>query len=172
MAVYALETVFIWPFWKFNPSFPWCHHPKGYKRIFIDSNYSNLVSLLFSAFHRIICLVALSYPMDCSPPGSSIHGTTQARILVWVAISFSRGSSWPCDETHIPSIGRWIFYHWVTQKPLHNNSVLQYSFIMVFFSVSRDILPMFTDNHHAYFSWETAWRNASSLSKAVSPSAF
>ena len=34
-----------------------------------------------------------SDPMDCSPPGSSIHGILQARILEWVAISFSRGSS-------------------------------------------------------------------------------
>ena len=32
-------------------------------------------------------------PMDCSPPGSSLHGTLQARILEWVAIPFSRGSS-------------------------------------------------------------------------------
>ena len=32
-------------------------------------------------------------PMDCSPPGSSVHGIFQARILEWVAISFSRGSS-------------------------------------------------------------------------------
>ena len=36
-------------------------------------------------------------PMDCSPPGSSIHGILQARILEWVAISFSRGSSQPRD---------------------------------------------------------------------------
>ena len=32
-------------------------------------------------------------PMDCSPPGSSVHGILQARILEWVAMSFSRGSS-------------------------------------------------------------------------------
>ena len=37
--------------------------------------------------------------MDCSPPGSSIHGILQARILEWVAISFSRGSSQPRDQT-------------------------------------------------------------------------
>ena len=117
MAVYALETVFIWPFWKFNPSFPWCHHPKGYKRIFIDSNYSNLVSLLFSAFHRIICLVALSYPMDCSPPASSIHGTTQARILVWVAISFSRGSSWNRNWTWVSCIAGGFFTTEPPRKP-------------------------------------------------------
>ena len=42
------------------------------------------------------CLT-LCDPMDCSPPGSSVHGFLQARILEWVAISFSRGSSQPRD---------------------------------------------------------------------------
>ena len=42
------------------------------------------------------CLV-LHDPMDCSPPGSSVHGIFQARTLEWVAISSSRGSSWPRD---------------------------------------------------------------------------
>ena len=37
--------------------------------------------------------------MVCSPPGSSVHGTSKARILEWVTISFSRGSSWPRDQT-------------------------------------------------------------------------
>ena len=41
-----------------------------------------------------LCLT-LCDPMDCSPQGSSVHGISQARILEWVAISFSRGSSWP-----------------------------------------------------------------------------
>ena len=36
-------------------------------------------------------------PMDCSPPGSSVHGISQERILEWVAISSSRGSSQPRD---------------------------------------------------------------------------
>ena len=40
--------------------------------------------------------------MDCSLPGSSIHRIFQARILEWVAISFSRGSSWPRDQTRVP----------------------------------------------------------------------
>ena len=43
-------------------------------------------------------------PMDCSLPGSSVHGILQARILEWVAISFSRGSSRPRDRTHISYI--------------------------------------------------------------------
>ena len=43
-------------------------------------------------------------PMDCSPPGSSMHGIFQARVLEWVAISFSRGSSWPKDRTRVSHI--------------------------------------------------------------------
>ena len=43
-------------------------------------------------------------PMDCSPPGSSVHGILQARILEWVAISFSRGSSRPRDRTQVPAL--------------------------------------------------------------------
>ena len=43
-------------------------------------------------------------PVDCSPPGSSIHGILQARILEWVAISFSKGSSWPGIEPRSPSL--------------------------------------------------------------------
>ena len=42
------------------------------------------------------CLT-LCDPIDCGPPGSSVHGVFQARILEWVAISFSRGSSQPRD---------------------------------------------------------------------------
>ena len=43
-------------------------------------------------------------PVDCSPPGSSVHGILQARVLEWVAISFSRGSSRPRDQTHVSHI--------------------------------------------------------------------
>ena len=53
-------------------------------------------------------------PMDSSPPGSSVHGILQARILEWVAISFSRGSSQPRDGTCISCIsciGKRILYY-------------------------------------------------------------
>ena len=64
---------------------------------------------------------ARSYPtlcnsMDCSPPGSSVHGILQARILQQVAVSFSRGSSWPRDRISISCIGRWILYHRATRE--------------------------------------------------------
>ena len=60
------------------------------------------------------CSVIKSYPtlwpVDCSLPGSSVHGISQARIMEWVGISFSRGSSRPKDRTHISYIGRQIFF--------------------------------------------------------------
>jgi len=43
-------------------------------------------------------------PVDCSPPGSSVHGILQARILEWVAISFYRGSSQSRDRTQVSHI--------------------------------------------------------------------
>ena len=49
-------------------------------------------------------------PMDCSLPGSSVHGIFSARILEWVAISSSRGSSWPRTEPSACN-GRQILYH-------------------------------------------------------------
>ena len=51
-------------------------------------------------------------PIDCSPPGSSVHAILQARILTWVAIPFIRGSSWPRDQTQSPALqADFFFYH-------------------------------------------------------------
>ena len=60
----------------------------------------------------------VSEPMDCSPPGSSVHGILQARILEWVAISSSRESFWPRDRTCVSCAGRQILYHWATREAL------------------------------------------------------
>ena len=65
------------------------------------------------------CLHALSCPtlcdlMDGSPPGSSVRRIFQARILEWVAISYSKGSSRPRDGTHLSCLCRVICYHWAT----------------------------------------------------------
>ena len=49
---------------------------------------------------------------DCSLTDSFVHGILQARILEWVAISFSRGSSWPRDQNCTSCISRQILYHW------------------------------------------------------------
>ena len=57
-------------------------------------------------------------PMDWSPPGSPIHEILQARILVWVAIPFSRGPSRPRDWTLVSCIASRFFTIWATRKPL------------------------------------------------------
>ena len=49
------------------------------------------------------------WPMDCSPPGSSVHGILQVRILEWIAIPLSRGSSWPRDWTPVSYIAGGFF---------------------------------------------------------------
>ena len=54
--------------------------------------------------------------MDCSPPGSFVHGILQARILEWVAISFSRVSAWPRDGTQVSSIAGRLFTDWATRE--------------------------------------------------------
>ena len=59
------------------------------------------------------CL-SLCNPMDCSSPGSSVHGILQARILEWVAMPSSRESSWPRDWIRVSCIGRQILYYWAT----------------------------------------------------------
>ena len=69
-------------------------------------------------------------PMDCSPPGSSVHGILQAGILEWVAISCSRGSSWPRDRTRVSyTAGRFFTTeppgkppnHWIAREFLLSN---------------------------------------------------
>ena len=68
--------------------------------------------LLFSSLAHVTLLRS----DGLSPPASSVHGISQGRILEWVAISFSRGSSWPRDWTHISFIGKQILYHWATRE--------------------------------------------------------
>ena len=69
-----------------------------------------------------LCLVVqlcptLCNPLDCSPPGSPVHGIFQTRILEWVAISLSRISFWSSDQINISCVS-WIagicFIHWAT----------------------------------------------------------
>ena len=64
--------------------------------------------------------------MDCSPPGSLVHGILQARILGWVAISFFRGCSQPRDRIRVSCTSRRILYHlspnWV-QRWIQNHVV-------------------------------------------------
>ena len=80
----------------------WCHLATWLLKRALQSAVSRI--------HEVICLRACSvtsvmstlcHPMDCSQPDSSFHGILQARILEWVAMPSSRGSSWPRDWTCI-----------------------------------------------------------------------
>ena len=67
------------------------------------------------------CYSSLSHvwlcdPVDCSPPGSSVHEILQARILEWVAIPFSKGSFQPRDWTQVSYIAGRFFTIWVTRE--------------------------------------------------------
>ena len=67
----------------------------------------------------VYCLVAklcliLCDLLDCNPPGFSVHGISQARILEWVTISFSRRSFDPGIKPTSPALAGRYFYHWIT----------------------------------------------------------
>ena len=64
--------------------------------------------------------LTLCDPMDCSPLGSSVHEILQARIVEWVAIPFSRGSSWPKDRIPVSCIAGRFFTTWATRETRDN----------------------------------------------------
>ena len=87
-------------------------------------------SLILPSIHAAVlaaqsCLT-LYDPMDCSLPGSSVHGILQARILEWVVIPFSRGSSQPRNWTWVPCIAGRFFTIWATRQA---QSMFQNGFI-------------------------------------------
>ena len=118
---FILDTIWMfrgWDWGKFKTSI--------ILNIFSFSKTNSCFFHYFLHSHKIIvCVFMLSHSvmsdsyslMDYRPPGSSIHGILQARILEWVAISSSKGSCWPRDQTRVSCIsyiGRQILYHWAT----------------------------------------------------------
>ena len=80
-------------------------------------------------------------PMDCSSPGSSVHGIFQARILEWIAMSFSRGSSQPRDQTcfaSISCIGSRVLYHSATLEAhlIHSSHLVNIFLCKLFYFTS------------------------------------
>ena len=82
-------------------------------------------------------------PTDCSLPGSSVHGILQARILEWVAMSFSRGSSQHRDQTYISCLAGRLF----TAEPLGNAKALYSA------SARAALPPPPTQKNPLYNSW-------------------
>ena len=86
-------------------------------RLLLLSSFSHL-SPRCSAVQLLSHVQLFVTPMDCSLPGSSVHCDSQASILNWAAISFSRGSSRTRDRTHVSCIGRQILYHRAIREAL------------------------------------------------------
>ena len=78
----------------------------------------------------------LCNPMDFSPPGSSVHGILQARILEWIVIPFSRGSSWPRDRTQVSCITDG-FYQLSYQGRSKNTEVVSLSLLQRIFLIQE-----------------------------------
>ena len=92
---------------------------KGQTRLKHLSMCTHTHTHLFIVAVKSLSHVQLFYnPMDCSLPGSSVHGVSQARVLEWAAISFARGSSWPQDRT-VSCIGKQILHPWAPRVALY-----------------------------------------------------
>ena len=97
--------------------------------LFVDLPcFNSLSRISFSSLSVCVCVLVaqscptLCNPMDCGPPGSSVHGTLQARILEWVAIPFSRGSSRPRHRTQVSCTAGRFFAIWATRETCSYNS--------------------------------------------------
>ena len=92
--------------------------------LLLNANNNLFLKFIYSTNMHCYCCQLLSRvwlfcdPMDCSPPGSSVNGISQARIVECIAISFSRGSSWLRDRIHVSCIGWWILYNWANRYSL------------------------------------------------------
>ena len=92
---------------------------EGNVQEFLTQKSYIIITLGLCVFVCVCVLVTQSYltlcnPMDCSPPGSSVHRILQARILEWVSISSSRGSSWPRKWTWVSHLAGIFFVAWAT----------------------------------------------------------
>ena len=107
--------------------------------------YSKCVCVCVCVHARAQSRPPLCNPMDCSPPDSSVHGISQARILEWIATSSSRESSQPRFWAHVSCIGRWILYHWATWEALDS----KYQFLK-----NKNKHPFSVKRTRQWLNWE------------------
>ena len=109
----VFREVLIWETWP-QGDYRIAHHPV--KNHLLRCNkvvLVNISSVLVAQLYPIPC-----DPMDCIPPGSSVHGIRQAGILEWVAISFFMESSWPRDQTRVSCTAGRLLTIWATREAL------------------------------------------------------
>ena len=116
---------------------PWTEEPGRLQSTGLQRVGHDWVTELIKSESEVAQLCpTLCDPMDCSLPGSSLHGILQARVLEWVAISFSRGSSQPRDWTRVSCIPGRRFNLWATREAQGLN------WLGIYFC-SGDQMPMF-----------------------------
>ena len=98
----------------------------------------------------------LCNPMDCSPPGFSIHGISQARTLEWVVISLSRRSSQLRDWTWVSCVGRQVVYHWATWE-----ASISTIYLSIFFHI------LFLHKLQQDIEYSSLWKRSESESLSV-----
>ena len=127
--IYCAPTICqpLWQMLRQDPSLSKLH-------IYIVSSKSLLINTLFTiniwseilrTFEEVVCVCSVTQScltpcncMYCSPPGSSVHGVFQIRILEWVTIPFSRGSSQPRDQILVSCIAGRLFKIWAMRETL------------------------------------------------------
>ena len=99
-----------------------------------------------------LCLT-LCDPMHCSPSDSSVHGILQARILEWAIICFSRGSSWPRDQTQVSCFAGRFFTNWTIRE-----SQVAYWVVLFISSFLKNSLEKGMSTHSSIPAWRIPWR--------------
>ena len=102
--------------------------------------------------------------MDCSPPGSSVHEILQARILEWIAIPFSRGSSWPRDRTWISHIAGRFFTIWTINSVQFGGSVMSSSWWL---QHTRPLCPSPTPGAYSNSCPSSRWCHPTTLTSII-----
>ena len=111
----GLSQPYIWP--AYQRACAGSHRTKA-----VDHFSLSFSAAVLTCYYWWVCVLVtqlfptLCYPMDCSPPGFSVYGILQARILEWIAMPSSRGSSQPRDWTQISYIAGRVFTDWAMRE--------------------------------------------------------
>ena len=121
------QSLKMWEY-KATEKYILCFPNSCYPELFLPSSCSTSSWASKATDMFCACLVSqlcltLCNLMDCSPPGSSVHGILQATRLKWVAMPSSRGSSQPRDRTQVSHIAGGFFTSWATREALVNVSI-------------------------------------------------
>ena len=153
--------------------------------------------LVFVAQSRLTLFVT---PWTVAHQAPFVHSISQARILEWVAIFFSRGSSRPRDQTRVSCIGRWVLYHWATRRTeqdwgqiavfVENQSISVFNYLYAFVEGAYSKLSLFPQNFktagtflqpfwHSFplpslpqYLANVPWRKLSAFEASLAPSSY